>query len=196
MTGEQRKSPLYPTVSQTVGPYFHIGLAWLFSDQVVDAGTPGEHVTVQGRVLDGDGAPVSDALIEVWQADADGKYAHPADPRGGTAPPGFKGYARVPTDEAGAFHFGTVKPGPVPAPAGGMQAPHIGVHVFMRGLLRPLATRIYFADEPANEEDLVLRCVSAARRATLIARRLPGDALSFEWNVVLQGAGETVFFDC
>ncbi|WP_433937842.1 protocatechuate 3,4-dioxygenase subunit alpha [Sorangium cellulosum] len=186
---------LQPTLSQTVGPFFHMGLQWLFSDQVAEAGTPGRHITVQGRVLDGDGAPVPDALIEVWQADSNGKYPHPADLQDKRPAPGFRGYARVPTDDAGAFRFRTVMPGRVPAPGAGMQAPHISVRVFMRGLLLPLVTRIYFADEAANADDLVLGRVPASRRGSLIANPRPGEVDVFEWNVVLQGADETVFFD-
>ncbi|XXV25404.1 protocatechuate 3,4-dioxygenase subunit alpha [Sorangium sp. So ce1389] len=192
---DEREVTLQPTLSQTVGPFFHMGLQWLFCDQVAEAGAPGRHITVQGRVLDGDGVPVPDALIEVWQADANGKYPHPADRQDKRPTPGFRGYARVPTDDAGAFRFRTVKPGRVPAPGAGVQAPHISVRVFMRGLLLPLVTRIYFADEAANEDDLVLGRVPASRRGSLIAHPRPGEVDVFEWNVVLQGADETVFFD-
>ncbi|WP_437526392.1 protocatechuate 3,4-dioxygenase subunit alpha [Sorangium sp. So ce726] len=195
MADERGTPTLQPTLSQTVGPFFHLGLEWLFSAQVAEPGAPGRHITVQGRVLDGDGVPVPDALIEIWQADANGDYPQLADRRDERTTPSFKGYARVPTDDAGAFRFSTVKPGRVPAPGAGMQAPHISVHVFMRGLLLPLATRIYFADEVANADDLVLGRVPASRRGSLIANARPGEDDVFEWNVVLQGADETVFFD-
>ena len=195
MPNESEALALDPTVSQTVGPFFHLGLAWLFSDQVAEAGTPGRHITLQGRVLDGDGLPVPDALLEVWQADTNGEYPQ-LDARLAARPSaGFKGCARIPTNDAGAFRFRTVQPGRVPAPDAGMQAPHISVHIFMRGLLRPLLTRIYFAHEPANQSDLVLDCVPVSRRSTLMAVPRPGEMDLFEWNVVLQGPDETVFFD-
>lgn len=186
---------LRPTVSQTVGPFFHLGLGWLYSSRVADSETRGRHISIRGRVLDGDGVPVPDALIEVWQADASGRYPISGKEPERDARPGFRGYARVPTNEDGTFCFTTVKPGRVPAPGGGLQAPHILVAVFMRGLLRQLATRIYFADDPSNAEDAILLRVPAPRRGTLVARPLPDSSDVFEWNVVLQGADETVFFD-
>jgi len=195
MEANGRATALPSTVSQTVGPYFHIGLSWMFSDRVADAGVEGRPIAIQGRLLDGDRQPVPDALIEVWQADANGKYAHPDDEQERRVTPGFRGYARVPTNDEGAFRFMTIKPGRVPAPGGGVQAPHIVVAIFMRGLLRHLTTRIYFADESTNNADPVLQRVPAARWGTLLARSLPGDADVFEWNIVLQGADETVFFD-
>lgn len=195
MTNESPRAALLPTVSQTVGPFFHIGLRWLFNERVAEDSAPGRHMVVEGKVLDGDGAPVPDALIEVWQADSNGTYSHPDDPREEPVSPGFRGYARVPTSDAGCFRFSTVKPGRVPAPGGGMQAPHILVALFMRGLLRQLVTRIYFSDEPSNDEDLVLLRVPALRRETLIARLNDAQPEIFEWNIVLQGPHETVFFD-
>lgn len=141
------------TVSQTAGPYFHIGLGRLFSDQVADADAVGRHIVVEGRVLDGDSVPVTDALLEIWQADPNGKYAHPDDLTDKARTPGFRGFARVPSNDDGGFRFTTVKPGRVPAPDGAKQAPHILVSVFMRGLLRQVVTRIYFSDEPSNEEE-------------------------------------------
>ncbi len=185
---------LQATTSQTVGPYLHIGLTWLCSDNLAAAGVKGERLTIAGRVIDGDGAPVNDALIEVWQANAQGKYAHPDDKRDLPVEAGFSGWGRVPTDEAGAFRFHTIKPGRVPGPGGTMQAPHLVIAVFMRGLLKQLVTRIYFPDEPANAEDAVLNTVPAARRGTLVARKTAEGRL--EWNVILQGEHETVFFDC
>jgi protocatechuate 3,4-dioxygenase, alpha subunit len=183
------------TPSQTVGPFFHLGLDWLVQRDISQPGTAGERVTVAGRVIDGDGRPVPDALIEVWHADAEGRYPHPEDPRAGQVHPGFRGFGRVATDREGAFRFTSVKPGPVPGPDGRMQAPHWAVLVFMRGLLKHLFTRVYFPDEPANEQDPILALVEPARRGTLIARRGGSDPSALEWNVVLQGPDETVFFD-
>ena len=185
---------LLPTASQTVGPYLHIGLARLTIDRVAAPGCPGRHLKVGGRVLDGDGAPVTDALVEIWQADACGRYAHPEDTLEPPSTPGFRGFGRVPTDAEGRFQFFTIKPGPVADPHGGLQAPHLLVSVFMRGLLKRLVTRVYFPDEPRNADDRALRLVPVERRGTLMARPKASDEL--EWNIILQGAGETVFFDC
>lgn len=171
------------TASQTVGPYFHIGMDRHYVSDLA-GNAAGEKVVVRGHVLDGDARPVSDALIELWQAGPQGKFAQP----------GFSGFGRVATDGDGAFRFVTLKPGGVPGPAGTPQAPHIAVAVFMRGLLRHLVTRIYFPDEPGNATDAVLALVSAERRATLVARKAEDGVL--EWNVILQGRDETVFFDC
>ncbi len=185
---------LKPTASQTVGPYLHIGLDWLTIERVAPADCPGQHVTITGRVLDGDDQPVPDALVEIWQADSHGKYAHPEDVQEARPTPGFRGFGRVPTDDAGRFQFHTIKPGPVADSVEGLQAPHLLVSVFMRGLLKRLVTRVYFPDEPRNADDRVLRQVPAERRGTLIARPASGEML--EWDIVLQGDGETVFFDC
>ena len=174
---------LQATTSQTVGPYLHIGLTWKIVEDLAPAGVKGERVTVTGRVIDGDGKPVNDALVEIWQANADGKFGDKA----------FRGFGRSATDDKGEFRFKTVKPGRVAGPGGKLQAPHIAVNVFMRGLLKQLVTRIYFPDDPANGEDPILALVPQNRRDTLIAKK-KGDAL--EWNVILQGADETVFFDC
>jgi protocatechuate 3,4-dioxygenase alpha subunit len=176
---------LHATTSQTVGPYLHIGLTWLITEKLVQAGVPGQRVTLQGRVLDGDGQPVNDALVEIWQADSRGKY-------GGKR---FRGFGRSATDDKGEFRFHTIKPGRVPGPDGKPQAPHILVVVFMRGQLKQLVSRIYFPDEPANAKDAVLALVPKERRATLIARKT-GKPGALEWNVILQGRNETVFFDC
>lgn len=183
---------LRTTTSQTAGPYLEIGLNWLYQDKI-DAGSP--RYAVQGRVLDGDGNPVNDALIEIWQADAGGIYAHPDDARSESVTKGFRGFGRVPTDDNGSFRFATIKPGGVPGPSGTLQAPHLSVIIFMRGLLRHLHTRIYFPDEAANAKDPVLSLVAAERRPTLVARKLAGQEGVLEWNVHLQGANETVFFD-
>lgn len=184
---------LVATTSQTVGPFFSIGLRWLFDHDVAGPGVSGPRLSISGRVLDGDGMPVSDALLELWQADENGTY--PAAGNLSQTQPGFKGHARVPTDDDGSFRFETVKPGRVAAPGGGLQAPHILVRVFMRGLLRPVSTRIYFAGDPANSADLSLGLVPEGRRRTLLAEPRAGRADALEWNVVLQGPDETVFFE-
>jgi protocatechuate 3,4-dioxygenase alpha subunit len=184
---------LYASGSQTVGPYLHIGLTWLSRHRIADPSVKGERVVIQGRVLDGDGVGVNDATLEIWQANAAGKYAHPLDRQSKRADRGFRGFGRVMTDAKGAFRISTVRPGRVPGPAGGLQAPHLSVQVFMRGLLKQLYTRIYFPDEPSNTQDAVLKLVPAARRGTLVARRKAKGVL--EWNVMLQGRDETVFFD-
>jgi protocatechuate 3,4-dioxygenase, alpha subunit len=206
------KISLQATTSQTVGPFFQIGLARFYADDLTGPGVSGEAIEIEGRVFDGDGQPVPDGVIEIWQADAQGRYAHlelleglgsiqENDPRvaehaqmQGKEQAGFRGFGRVPTQPDGSFRFKTIKPGRVPAPDGTLQAPHIGVSVFTRGLLRRLVTRIYFPDEPSNAEDFALKLVDAGRRPTLIAKKLCDGRL--EWNVVLQGADETVFFDC
>jgi protocatechuate 3,4-dioxygenase alpha subunit len=179
------------TPSQTVGPYFAIGLTWEDGPYVVPEGTPGAF-WVRGRVLDGNGEPVPDAMIESWQADPDGRYNHPDDPRASEAGD-FRGFARVGTDAEGRFAVYTVKPGPVPGPHNTTQAPHLEVSVFARGVLNRLVTRIYFADEQqANAVDPVLRTVPEERRATLLAEPVPEGGYRFD--IHLQGEGETVFF--
>jgi len=188
---------LQTTSSQTIGPYLHIGTDWLNTPDLVGPQVDGEHIVLEGRLFDGDGKPVSDGLIELWQANAHGRYAHPEDARELPLQPGFRGFGRVPTDGNGAFRFTTIKPGQVPGPNGRMQAPHIAVTVFARGLLKHLVTRVYFPDEAANADDPVLALVPAERRATLIARHKKDGVL--EWDIVLQAsaarADETVFFD-
>jgi protocatechuate 3,4-dioxygenase, alpha subunit len=174
---------LQATTSQTVGPYLHIGLTWLIVENLAPAGLKGERISIEGRVLDGDGKPVNDAAVEIWQADAEGNYGTKA----------FRGFGRSATDDKGTFRFQTIKPGRVPGPGGKLQAPHIAVNAFMRGQLKQLVTRIYFPDEPANAEDPVLALVPQDRRGTLVARKAGG---TLEWNIVLQGRDETVFFDC
>jgi protocatechuate 3,4-dioxygenase alpha subunit len=180
------------TASQTVGPFFRIGLEHLYVADIAPAAAAGEKISIHGRVIDGDGKPVDDAILEIWQADPNGRYAHPDDVQNKPPTPGFKGFGRVPTDENGAFRFTTVKPGSVAGPRGMPQAPHLLVAVFMRGLLLHLVTRIYFPEDVANATDPVLNLVPAARRSTLIAKKI-GDAL--EWNLILQGENETVFFE-
>ena len=181
------------TTSQTVGPYFKIGLRWLDRNDLCRGAVSGERVVVRGRVLDGDGVPIPDAILEIWQANAYGKYAHPEDTQDKPLDPGFSGFGRIPTDAEGSFGFTTIKPGPVPGLRGTQQAPHLAVSVFMRGLLKRLTTRMYFPEDARNAADPILSLVDPARRATLIAR--PAATGLLEWNVVLQGARETVFFD-
>jgi protocatechuate 3,4-dioxygenase alpha subunit len=183
------------TTSQTVGPFFIIGLTRLTKVDLAGAGVSGERVTITGRVLDGDGKAVPDALLEIWQANSHGKYAHPEDNQNKLLEPGFQGYGRIGVDENGGFQFTTVKPGLVVGPDGRIQAPHIAVSVFARGLMLRLVTRIYFPEEEANADDYVLNLVEPTRRGTLIARK-SSVAGALEWDVVLQGVDETVFFDC
>jgi protocatechuate 3,4-dioxygenase, alpha subunit len=195
---------LHATTWQTVGPFFKIGLAWLYREDLAGANVAGERIEVTGRVLDADGNTVPDAVLELWQANSHGKYAHPEDDQNNPRDPGFSGFGRIATDDQGRFRFTTVKPGQVPAPepsgnasAGwaSLQAPHINVSVCTRGLLRRLVTRIYFSDEAANASDFALLQVVPARRSTLIAKRSANSPSKFEWDIVLQGLNETVFFD-
>jgi protocatechuate 3,4-dioxygenase alpha subunit len=186
---------LQATTSQTVGPYFSIGLTRLKKSNLVGPGVSGERVTIAGRVLDSDSKPVPDAMLEIWQANSQGKYRHPEDEQDKPLEPDFQGYGRILSDEDGKFSFATIKPGQVLGPDGKLQAPHIAVSVFTRGLLRRLVTRIYFPDEAANAGDFVLNLVEPARRGTLIAKKIAGQSGTLEWNVILQGADETVFFD-
>ena len=191
------------TSSQTVGPFFAYGLTsngkydWndAFSNNLVTADTSGERVRVEGRVFDGDGAPVPDAMLEIWQADAQGRFSDPQDKR---ALPNstFKGFGRCGTDANGSYAFDTIKPGTVPDPDGKPQAPHILLAVFARGMLLHLYTRIYFDGEGANAADPVLALVPAERRVTLIAAREPGNGNAvYRLDIRLQGDNETVFFD-
>jgi protocatechuate 3,4-dioxygenase, alpha subunit len=185
---------LLTTSSQTVGPYVRIAFESHSIEELAPPGVTGERVTLTGRITDGDGKPVDDAVVEIWQANALGKYAHPEDAQDKPIDASFRGFGRSLTDADGGFRFATIKPGRVPGPDGSLQAPHIAVTIFMRGLLKQLITRVYFPDDPANAEDFVLRLVPAERRATLTATR--GSARSaFEWNIRLQGKDETVFFD-
>ena len=181
------------TPFQTLGPFFDFGLVIPSGDIVADAAAPGRHITVEGAVRDSAANPLPDALIEVWQADSSGKYRNPADSQNPTADAAFAGFGRVATDDKGTFLFRTVMPGRVPGPDGRLQAPHVAVGVLARGILTRLITRMYFEDEPSNGEDTVLSLVPASRRSTLLAKRVGADAYRFD--IVLQGAGETVFFD-
>ena len=186
------------TPSQTVGPFFAYGLTpeqygypfTSIASGEMAGGAAGERIRIVGQVIDGEGAPVSDAMVELWQADAQGRYADAREPGSNTA---FSGFGRqgTGTDPEQRFVFDTVKPGPVDAE----QAPHISVIVFMRGLLTHAYTRIYFSDEDqANARDPVLNAVPAERRHTLIARR-QGDGTTYRFDIRMQGENETVFFD-
>ena len=183
---------LQPTPSSTVGPYWSIGLSWEDGPYAAEPGRPGA-VWIRGRVFDGNGEPLQVGLVETWQADPDGRFDHPDDPRGRSTRPGFRGFARSSmADNGGEYAVCTLKPGRVPDGDGGLQAPHIDVSVFSQGLLDRLVTRIYFADEAeANAEDPVLRSLPEDRRATLLAQPT-GDGYRFD--IRLQGDGETVFF--
>ena len=187
------------TPSQTIGPFFAVGLPWPDGPDVVAEGIPGA-VRIGGRVLDGAGDPVPDSLVETWQADPNGRFAHPDDPRGpaggsagspgwspgGAGASGFRGFGRCATDAEGRWAILTVKPGPLPAPDGGVEAPHLDVSVFARGLLHRLVTRVYFPDEAeANAADPLLASIpDEAARARLVAVA-DGDGLRFD--IHLQG---------
>ncbi|MET8365430.1 protocatechuate 3,4-dioxygenase subunit alpha [Micromonospora sp. NPDC049580] len=179
--------------AQTVGPYLHIGLHWPDGPYVVPEGTPGAF-WISGRIVDGTGTPVVDAMVESWQADPEGRFDHPDDPRGArpSALAGFRGFGRSETDGLGWYRLLTVKPGALPEPDGGTEAPHLTLSVFGRGLLHRLVTRLYFPDEStANAADPVLRSVDADRRDTLLASPAPD---GFRFDIHLQGDRETVFF--
>jgi protocatechuate 3,4-dioxygenase, alpha subunit len=187
------------TPSQTVGPFLAIGLPWPDGPFVVPEETPGA-LTITGRVLDGTGEPVPDALIETWQADPASRFDHPDDPRGAAAPAitGFRAFGRCPTGPGGQYRIVTVKPGPLPCPSGGTEAPHLDVSVFARGLLDRVVTRIYFPDEAeANAADPVLSSIAEPhRRQTLVASEVPGGGpAQLRFDIRLRGERETVFFD-
>jgi protocatechuate 3,4-dioxygenase, alpha subunit len=185
---------LTATPSQTVGPFFHFGLAHnvMFGCLVRDD-TKGDRIRLRVRVTDGDGLPVPDALLEVWQADAEGSYVRPEDPASTMSPAAFCGFGRLASNADGCCTFETIRPGRVVDADGRFQASHINVCVFARGLLRQLYTRVYFEDDPDLARDLVLTEVPESRRASLMARHGAGDEWSFE--IRLQGDHETVFFD-
>jgi protocatechuate 3,4-dioxygenase alpha subunit len=171
------------TPSQTVGPFFAIGLPWPEGPNAVAPDEPGA-IVIRGVLTDGEGAPIPDAVIETWQPDASGDFEER---------PGFRGFTRVATDDDGAWAIRTVKPGRLAGPDGELAAPFIDVSVFCRGLLHRCVTRIYFEDETAvNGEDAVLASVPADRRDTLLARRTDD---GYRFDIHLQGDGETVFFD-
>ena len=195
-SGEHHQTP-----SQTVGPYFSMRLSGEGDNVLTTPDTVGQRIRIEGRVLDGDRRHIEDALVELWQADSSGRYHHPADNRD-DAPldPGFAGFGRCASDfQTGAYSFLTIKPGPVPHPNGGMQAPHISLTIQARGMLNPTFTRLYFGDESAaNDSDPVLQSVPASRRSTLIAETVDGGASSvptYRFDIRYQGDDETVFFD-
>jgi protocatechuate 3,4-dioxygenase alpha subunit len=204
----QRLDYLKESASQTAGPYVHIGTnpnwveitgVWKADLGLVLVGpqTKGERILLEGTLIDGAGSPVRDALVEIWQADAQGLHNSPAETRG-AADPAFAGWGRQPVSETdGSFRFETIRPGRVPYPDGRMQAPHISVWIVARGINIGLHTRVYFEDEAANEEDpLLLRIPEPHRRRTLIARRSERDGLPvFRFDIRLQGDDETVFLD-
>ncbi len=181
-----------PTPSQTAGPFLHLGLTDHRSvSRLAGQGVEGESIALTLRLIDGDGNPVSDAMIELWQADASGNYAQ----QGGSAQVAFNGFGRMATGSDGSCTFETIKPGRVPGSAGTLQAPHISVSILGRGLQNRLATRIYFADESSNNDDPILTLVPEGRRTTLLAH--PDAARAGGWfhEIRLRGEGETVFFD-
>lgn len=205
---------------QTVGPYFHYALPWKGGADLVegkgDAGArmdllpdghytlnpndqprgvaKGQVVTITGTVFDGDGVPIPDSFVELWQANAAGRYDSPDDGREDVAlDPDFIGFGRASTDADGVFTIRTVKPGRVPGPGNSLQAPHIAISVMARGIIKRMVSRIYFADEASNAEDPILDLVPAARRATLLA--VPVGEGRYRFDIRLQGEGETVFFD-
>jgi len=186
------------TGSQTVGPFFSPAL--LREDAcrnvLISPETVGERIRIEGHVLDGDGLPVPDALVEIWQANAHGRYNHAADQGPAPLDPTFIGFGRSGTGEDGGYWFETIKPGPVPFTTQQSQAPHICVTVFARGLLNHLVTRLYFADEPINATDPVLQLVPDERRKSLLATRVPAStAAIYRFDIILQGAHETVFLN-
>jgi protocatechuate 3,4-dioxygenase, alpha subunit len=182
------------TPSQTVGPFFALALPREGYEVLAREATSGARIVIEGRVLDGDGAPLNDALIEIWQANAAGRYDHPDDRQDKPLDPAFHGFGRCPTDASGRFYFRTVRPGPVPGPGNTLQAPHINVAVFARGMLKQLVTRIYFEGEAQNADDPILGLVGEERRATLVAKRGNGTD-TYRFDIRLQGPDETVFFD-
>ena len=189
----QREARYLPTPSQTVGPYLHIELPHVGSSELVSAGDP-DAIRIRGAVYDGEGAPVNDAVVEIWQANRGGRYAHPEDRREEIPlEEGFDGFGRSATDDEGRYEFVTVKPGRVPGHDGALQAPHLEVSVLARGLLKRLATRIYFPDEEeANAADAALASIEdPGERKTLIAR--PEDG-GLRFDIHLQGDDQTTFF--
>lgn len=185
---------LVPIPSQTSGPFFHLGLTVTRSvPQIASGDAKGEHVSLTCRVLDGDGNPVNDAMIEIWQADASGKYNHPDDTQEKAADPAWFGFGRAGTDEDGSCKFETVRPGRVPGPRNALQAPHLTLAIFARGMLKQLNTRVYFAGDAANNDDPILALVPPPRRETLLAQ--PDGPGRWKFDIHLQGDRETVFFD-
>ncbi len=188
---------MVPTPSQTIGPFFHLNLTVEKRCVGCIAGpeAKGERIRLACRVFDGDGTPVDDAMIEIWQADSEGRYNSPEDPRSKAADPACHGFGRLPTGEDGSCEFATIRPGRVLGAGNVLQAPHLTVAIFARGLLKQLHTRIYFGGDPANLDDPVLALVPADRRETLMARTGPAQDGLWRFDIYLQGERETVFFD-
>jgi protocatechuate 3,4-dioxygenase alpha subunit len=180
------------SASQTVGPFFRIGLIYgQAQNELVQERTEGERVTLTGIVYDGDGEPITDAVIEIWQPDANGIFNHPRDPLCKQADPHFRGFGRAETRNGGRYEFRTIKPGGRDG-----SAPYINVHIFARGMLVHALTRVYFSEEPANEVDPALNAVDPDRRLTLItSREQPGGPAVYRFDIRMQGEGETVFFN-
>jgi protocatechuate 3,4-dioxygenase, alpha subunit len=186
----------YPTPSQTVGPFFHLGFFGRRSfGSLAGAGAKGQRVRLICSLFDGDGDPVPDAMLEVWQANAEGRYRHPSDLQERLIDPALNGFGRFATAPDGSCAFETVRPGKVPGGNNSMQAPHLNVSVFARGLLKRVTTRLYFAGDPANAEDPILALVPEERRDTLLAQPIPEKPGRWGFNIHLSGANETVFFD-
>lgn len=183
---------LKQTANQTVGPYLRIGLIYgKPQNDLVNDKTIGERITIMGLVLDGNGDPITDAMVEIWQPDANGIYNHPNDPLYDQADPNFQGFGRAESRKGGDYDFKTIKPGSRDG-----QAPYINVHVFARGMLIHAMTRIYFEGEPANDDDPVLRSIEAGRRHTIIAcREDSGGHPIYRFDIRMQGDDETVFFN-
>jgi protocatechuate 3,4-dioxygenase alpha subunit len=180
---------------QTVGPFFHFGLTLNTAlGCLTKAEAKGERIRIRFRLLDGDEQPVPDGMIELWQADASGKYNHPADTQEKEPDPAFCGFGRLATDAEGTCVFDTIRPGPVPDGRGGCQASHINISVFARGLLGRLCTRLYFDGDLLLAGDPVLALAPVHRRQTLIARREAASGI-WSFDIHLQGEQETVFFD-
>ena len=189
--------PFRVTASQTVGPFFNFGLT---ADKALGRmaleGALGERIWITFHVTDGEGAPTpADSMIELWQADANGKYDHPEDTQAAAPDPNFRGFGRLETDEHGTCVFETLKPGCVPGPDGTLQAPHINVTVFARGLQKQIYTGLYFTGDAANDSDPVLALVPPQRRATVMAHHALDQPDRWHFDIRLQGENETVFFD-
>lgn len=187
---------LIPTSSQTVGPFFHLGLTDPRSiGSIAGPNVAGERVTLVCTVLDGDGLAVPDSMLEVWQANVEGKYNHPDDTQQKQAHPEFRGFGRLASDLNGKCVFQTIKPGRVPSWTSILQAPHLNLSVFARGMLKQLTTRVYFAGDRANAEDPALALVPEDRRETLLARPDPSQPGTWLFEIHLCGERETAFFD-
>ena len=187
---------LAPTPSQTVGPYFRIGMTEKHSVPcIANPKARGERIWLTCYVIDGDGVGVNDAVVEIWQADGSGKYNHPDDVQEKSCDPECAGFGRMGTEEDGSCVFESIKPGRVPGSGDAWQAPHLNLAVYARGMLKQLYTRIYFAGDPANEQDAVLAMAPAERRETLLAKPDPAHPGHWRFDIHLQGDRETVFFD-